>query len=204
MRQVRRSGNQCRWLPGKVSSRVRLEEYLRKIGKNKIIFFFSQAEALPALSAAQPVLAWSFTTGGAAVVTATARLRDTASASRKHWLTSAISCGDYIMPGEDRVSVGGDSYHASPALHCYSCQTCRLSLTGRKVSRLGPGSLVCSSVCHRLLTAGPSDYQREIGRYKQLDCWLFVFYFYSDDMNGIPKSSSRVFLILQSQIWISH
>ena len=66
------------------------------------------------------------------------------------------------MPGEDRVSVGGDSYHASPALHCYSCQTCRLSLTGRKVSRLGPGCIITNNIdfliahCHqRSPTSGP-------------------------------------------------
>ena len=58
------------------------------------------------------------------------------------------SCGEEIRAGEERVSVGGESYHSNDS--CYRCLTCSVGLAGRKVSRLGPGSLVCSSQCHRL------------------------------------------------------
>ena len=56
----------------------------------------------------------------------------------------------------------GDSYHNNG--HCYKCQVCGQALSGRKVSRVSPGHLLCSSQCGRVssVRSGRS------GRYSQM------------------------------------
>ena len=58
-------------------------------------------------------------------------------------------------PDQSRVSVGDDDYHRTG--ECYRCVVCMKPLSGRKVSRPGPGSLVCSSVCYSSLNSSSSS-----------------------------------------------
>ena len=60
---------------------------------------------------------------------------------------SSCRCQLLLRPDQMRISVCGDNYHGNG--ECYKCSGCGQGLTGRRVSRLGSGSLVCSSGCGR-------------------------------------------------------
>ena len=62
-----------------------------------------------------------------------------------------VACGEHIRLGEQRVSLGEDSWHARQ--ECYKCDVCQTGLSGRKVSR-AQSALVCSSNCGRKLSTG--------------------------------------------------
>ena len=58
---------------------------------------------------------------------------------------TCATCGLAITAEQGRVSVRGDSFHRTAA--CYRCGGCGRALAGRRVSRAGPGQLVCGARC---------------------------------------------------------
>ena len=65
------------------------------------------------------------------------------------WGKTCRGCHELIRPGQERVSIGRESWHDHPS--CYHCTQCHAGLSGRKVSRTQEG-LVCSSSCSRKLS----------------------------------------------------
>merc|ERR1719186_1630801 len=64
------------------------------------------------------------------------------------------ACNEYIGPEEQRVSLGENHWHTSPA--CFRCGVCSVSLLGGKMSRRG-GVLLCSSACAKKLPPSQSN-----------------------------------------------
>ena len=72
-----------------------------------------------------------------------------------------VACGEHIGLGEQRVSLGEDSWHDRQ--ECYRCGVCQTALSGRKVSR-AESALVCSSSCGRKLSAGSYKSSSDLSR----------------------------------------
>ncbi|QQP36535.1 Uncharacterized protein FKW44_021668, partial [Caligus rogercresseyi] len=54
------------------------------------------------------------------------------------------TCNEYINPGDQRLSLDNDHWHANE--DCFCCGVCGKSLVGAKMTRKD-GYILCSSTC---------------------------------------------------------